>query len=72
MFQEQETSQILDYTQYKTDFKLQAADTYSVAYNILLALDPDGEWSTRFQKLNAIDIQGPGQQPDDIIPQSHG
>ncbi len=72
MFQEQETSQILDYTQYKTDFKLQAADTYLVAYNILLALDPDGEWLTHFQKLNAIDIRGPGQQPDDIIPQSHG
>jgi len=44
-----------------------AAERYRCARDALLALDPNGAWKDKFQKLNATDIRGPGRQEDDPV-----
>ncbi len=50
----------------------QAASTYRNAYKALHTLDPGGSWKTRFRKLDAVDIRGPGRQSDDPTGLSKG
>ncbi|KAF9470117.1 hypothetical protein BDN70DRAFT_821734, partial [Pholiota conissans] len=44
-----------------------AANRYRAARNVLHQLDPDGTWTVQFHQLDAIDIRGPGRQPDDPV-----
>jgi hypothetical protein len=58
------TRMLDSYSRFQT--KLQrAANRYHVAYNALMALDPNGQWKEQLKELKASDIRGPGRNPDD-------
>ena len=51
----------------RMQYKLQySVNRYRVAYNALMALDPNGSWRERLKELKDGDVRGPGRDVDNI------